>query len=80
MLAIVCPQVSTGRGERLVSERRIVGMVGTTDGFVLAVQCPCGERHQVAMGPPPPLPELAPTRQTVRQITPARRWLRRHAA
>ena len=50
MLAVRCPQVTTGRGERLVGERRIVGMENGLDGFVLVVRCPCGSRHDVRMG------------------------------
>jgi len=55
MLAVRCPQVTTGRGVRLVGERRIVGMESGVDGFVLAVRCPCGARHEVHMGRAPAL-------------------------
>ena len=50
MLAVQCPQVRTGRGQRLVSERRIVAMAGSPEGFVLTVRCPCGQQHQVRTG------------------------------
>ena len=50
MLAVRCPEVTTGRGERLVGERRIVAMENGLDGFVLVVRCPCGSRHEVRVG------------------------------
>ncbi len=49
MLAVRCPEVTTGRGERLVSERRIRGLVAVGDGYLLTVACPCGQEHHVAV-------------------------------
>ena len=53
MLVVRCPEVRAGRGERLVSEQRIVGLEGTGSGFLVTVRCPCGQRHAV------PVPRLA---------------------
>ena len=50
MLAVRCPEVTKGRGERLVGERRIVAMENALDGFVLVVRCTCGSRHDVGVG------------------------------
>jgi hypothetical protein len=59
MLAVRCPHVTTGRGERLVSERRIRSLVAVADGFLLTVACPCGEEHAVAVRRPAPLSSAA---------------------
>jgi hypothetical protein len=49
MIAVRCPGVTTGRGERLVSERRVRGLVAVADGFLLTIACPCGQEHHVAI-------------------------------
>jgi len=59
MLAVRCPEVTTGRGERLVSERRIRGLVAVEDGYLLTVACPCGQEHHVAVRRDAPLPAVA---------------------
>lgn len=56
MLAVPCPQVRTGRGERLVTERRITALDSSPTGFVLTVACPCGRPHQVPVQRLPALP------------------------
>lgn len=53
MLAVRCPEVTTTRGERLVSERRVTGLTGSPRGWLLRVACPCGHEHVV---PVPRLP------------------------
>lgn len=58
MLAVRCPQVPVrvgGRGERLVSERRIRSLVAVEDGYLLTVACPCGQEHAVAVRRAAPL-------------------------
>jgi hypothetical protein len=59
MLAVRCPKVTTGRGERLVSERRIRSLVSVADGYLLTVACPCGQEHAVAVRRAAPLPAAA---------------------
>lgn len=49
MFVVRCPEVHTERGERLVTERRIVGMAAAPDGWLLTVACPCGQQHVVAV-------------------------------
>lgn len=63
MLAVPCPRVATGRGERLVTERRITALDSSATGFVLTVACPCGQPHQLHVGrlPAPPMPAPRPS-------------------
>ena len=49
MIAVRCPQVTAGRGERLLTERSIRGLVAVPGGWLLTVACPCGQTHEVAI-------------------------------
>lgn len=47
MIAVRCPQVTAGRGERLLTERSVRGLVAVPGGWLLTVACPCGQQHHV---------------------------------
>ena len=47
MFVVECPQVHTGRGQRLVTESRIRSLAAEPGGWLLTVACPCGQEHEV---------------------------------